>query len=189
MSPFIEKFSLSALLCWCFHLKFSFKPNTVYSHITYLVALLKPKRKNAWFQKARMKGKGGQEREEKNDSGKSVWGKEPPSPHLAPSNPPAHQLPLHLTFSAKHPPGPHDSPRCKDQTPLPTESSCSLLALVLRGEEPSVPRGSTGQQQTVERKEGATSRAGKWKYEFCSQEVNLQPCTQQWPIKQNIKCL
>lgn len=73
--------------------------------------------------KARMKGKEEQEREEKNDSGKSVWGKEPPSPHLAPAT---RQLTSFLSIShsvPKHPLLAPMTPRCKDQAPLPTESS------------------------------------------------------------------
>ena len=128
------------------------------------------------------KGRGGEGR--KNDSGKSVWGKVCGEKSLHhPTWPPAtSQLTGFLSISHSVPSillAPQDSPRRKDQRPLPTESSCSLLALVLRREEPSVPRGSTGQQQTVERKERATGRAGGWKYELCSQEVNLQPCTRQ----------
>lgn len=133
-----------------------------------------------------MKGKGREEREEKMIQGKVCGGKKPHHPTWPPVT---SQLTDFLSISHSVPSillAPQDSPRGKDQRPLPTESSCSLLALVLWGEEPSVPRGSTGQQQTVESKEGATSRAGGWKYELCSQEVNLQPCTQQWPIKQNI---
>lgn len=130
------------------------------------------------------KGKGGEGR--KNDSGKSVWGKKASPPHLAPSDQPANRLPLHLTFSAKHPPGPTRLPQRQGSEASPYRELLFFAGTSSLGEEPSVPRGSTGQQQTVESKEGATSRAGGWKYELCSQEVNLQPCTQQWPIKQNI---
>lgn len=63
------------------------------------------------------KGRGGEGR--KNDSGKSVWGKKPPPPHLAPSDQPAHRLPLHLTFSAKHPPGPTRLPQTQGSEASP----------------------------------------------------------------------
>ena len=126
-----------------------------------------------------MKGKGGEEREEKNDSGKSVWGKEPPSPHLAPSNQPAHWLPLHLIFSTKHPLGPTRLPQMQGSEASPHRELLFFDGTSSWGRGAQRPRGSTGQQQTVERKEAVTSRAGKWKSEFCSQEVNLQPCIQQ----------
>ena len=66
-----------------------------------------------------MKGKGGEEKEEKNASEKSVWGKEPPPPHLAPSNQPTHWLPLHLIFSTKHPLGPTRLPQMQGSEASP----------------------------------------------------------------------
>ena len=47
----------------------------------------------------------------------------------------------------------------------------------------SPKREALGSNRQWKEKREATSRAGKWKSDFCSQEVNLQPSTKQWPIK------